>query len=189
MYVFKKLVSRLLFPLPLCVELLVIGLVFLWFTKKQKTGKVLVTTGTALLLLFSCTAFSDLFLRPLETRYPALLPSAQLHSEPEWIAVLGQGYYPDPRLPPNAVINSTFLARLIEAARLHRLYPGAELLVSVSGPDATPTEKREWLDGFSAIIAMDSTRVRLITTARDTKDEVRLIRQTIGNQPFALVSV
>ena len=44
-----KIVSRLFFPLPVICELMIVGLVLLWFTRRQKAGRILVTTTRRLL--------------------------------------------------------------------------------------------------------------------------------------------
>jgi hypothetical protein len=66
MFLFKKLVSPLLFPLPLASFLLLLGLALLWFTKKQKAGKVLVSAGTFWLLSLGFGIFAPWTLAPLE---------------------------------------------------------------------------------------------------------------------------
>jgi hypothetical protein len=46
----------------LCLEVLLIGLLLLWFTRKQKTGKTVVTLAGALLFLFASPLPSDMLL-------------------------------------------------------------------------------------------------------------------------------
>ena len=58
------------FPLPLCLGLLLAGLVLLWFTKKQKAGKILASIAGILLLLLSHSVVGDLLLGRLESAYP-----------------------------------------------------------------------------------------------------------------------
>jgi uncharacterized SAM-binding protein YcdF (DUF218 family) len=66
MFLFKKIVPQFLFPVPLVLELLLLGLALLWFTRRQRAGRVLVSAGTGLLLIFSNAFVSHLLLRPLE---------------------------------------------------------------------------------------------------------------------------
>ncbi len=70
MFLFKKIVAQFFMPVALCLEILVLGLVFLWSTRRQRLGKTLVTLGTALLALFGYQATTDWMLRPLEEKYP-----------------------------------------------------------------------------------------------------------------------
>ncbi|MDT5158330.1 MAG: hypothetical protein QOH51_2687, partial [Acidobacteriota bacterium] len=51
MFLFKKIVAPFLMPVPFCVALLLIGLLLLWFTRRQRAGKLFVTAGTLLLTL------------------------------------------------------------------------------------------------------------------------------------------
>ncbi|OQW98580.1 MAG: hypothetical protein BWK73_52210 [Thiothrix lacustris] len=70
MFLFKKLLSNAIMPLSLCVLLLLIGLVLLWFTHRQKTGRVLVTAGSVLLLAVSYGWGFVPALKALEHEYP-----------------------------------------------------------------------------------------------------------------------
>ncbi len=83
MFLMKKIVSRFLFPVPLSLEFLMVGLFLLWFTRRQRAGKVLVTCGAMLLVGLSNTFISNALLRPLERRYPPLV-----------VARLGRGLRP-----------------------------------------------------------------------------------------------
>ncbi|MGD1103403.1 MAG: envelope biogenesis factor ElyC, partial [Terriglobia bacterium] len=73
MFLLKKIVSRFLFPLPLSLEFLFVGLFLLWFTRRQRAGKALVTCGALLLVGLSNIFTSNALLRPLEQRYPPLV--------------------------------------------------------------------------------------------------------------------
>src|SRR5215469_3023141 len=104
MFLFKKIVSPLFLPVPFCLEILILGLVLIWFTRRQRAGKLFLTLGTLLLLLFSNTTMSDLLLRGLEYRYPqsAIAGGEELHaagSPVKYIVVLGGGYSDDPNVP------------------------------------------------------------------------------------------
>jgi uncharacterized SAM-binding protein YcdF (DUF218 family) len=72
MFFLKKLLSRFLFPVPLCAELLVLGLLLWSFTKWKKLGRGLVVAGTLLLLAFSYPWLPRLALSHLESQYPPL---------------------------------------------------------------------------------------------------------------------
>ena len=53
MFLFKKIVGPFFLPVSIGLEVMLLGLFFLWFTRRQRTGKVLVTTGVAALGLLS----------------------------------------------------------------------------------------------------------------------------------------
>ena len=55
MSLLQKIFAPLFLPLSVCVLLLGIGIGLLWFTRRQRAGKVVVTAGFALLALLSYT--------------------------------------------------------------------------------------------------------------------------------------
>ena len=90
-FVLKKIIAPLFLPLPLCLTALLVGLYFLWFTRKQKVGKITVTGGVVLLALFSYGLFSNSLLKPLESKFPPLLDLQEV-SDVKWVVVLGSGH-------------------------------------------------------------------------------------------------
>lgn len=189
MFFLKKLLSRLLFPVPLCAELLVIGLILLLFTKRQKLAKVFLVAGTILLLSFSFSLFPNNTLGPLERSYPVLLnlqpPPA---NSPVFIGVLGQGISSDTNLSANLKFNAMMLGRMVEAARLHRMLPGSKILVSVAGASASEEEKRRALGAFYAILGIAPQHLHLVSTARDSEDEINAFKTLAGTNQVYLVS-
>ena len=104
------------FPVSLCLELLLVGLLLLWFTRKQKTGKVVLSIGFLLFATLSFSAVSDGLLRPLEYVYPPILKSDGI-SGIKWVVVLGGGHTSDPQLPVTSQIGGGSVARLVEGIR------------------------------------------------------------------------
>ena len=101
MFLFKKIVASFFLPTTLVFLFLFIGIIFLWFTKKQKVGKILDTVGFVLLTLFSYRIFTDrLFSNGLEQEYPSLLTISKATGA-SWVVVLGGGVPSDDRLPGN----------------------------------------------------------------------------------------
>ena len=60
MYLLKKILSQFFMPLTAVLLIAVSGLYLLHFTRKQKTGKRLVTISILILLILSFLPFSDL---------------------------------------------------------------------------------------------------------------------------------
>ena len=88
----------LLFPALFSLELLLLGVCLLWFTKRQKTGRILVTVGTVLLALLSHGGVGNLLLAPLEHQSPAWQASASGNAalagrQPQRVVVLRRGIF------------------------------------------------------------------------------------------------
>lgn len=193
MFLFRKLLAPFFFPLPLCLAFLGLGLMLLWFTRRPRAGRTLVTMGTLLLALFSFSPFPDFLLEPLERQYSQVNPADLLAgSQPDgapikWIVALGGGVNSDPELSPITQLSYSSLVRLLEAIRLQRELPGSKLLVSGGGGYDKTT-----VAAVMARVAQDLGVKRedlvLEAESRDTEDEARLIKPLVGKERFLLVT-
>ncbi|MDP2044645.1 MAG: ElyC/SanA/YdcF family protein [Deltaproteobacteria bacterium] len=193
MFVVKKIVALFFYPVGLCLGILVLGLFCLWATRRQRLGKVLVTLGTVLLLLFSTSLISSGLLVPLEQRYPALLHPETVSwglkdsTSPKWIVVLGGGHVSDPRLPANSQISGAALGRVVEGVRLHKAVPGSKLLLS-GGAVFDPVPEAEVMAQVAVVLGVKPQDIRLERDSRDTAEEAKIIANMIGRERFILVT-
>lgn len=187
MFLLKKYVARLFFPLPLSLEFLLLGLALLWFTRRQRTGKILVTVGTLLLCLFGSGLVADFVLRPLESDYaPLLAPEKTLGGRAElvkWILVLAAGYAPDEDVPVTSRFTGGSLTRLAEGIRIQRHLPGSKLLLSLD-----PHGNAKDLQELAGILGVDARDMAIHPIALDTRSEATYFREVIGDAPFVLVT-
>jgi len=186
MFMLKNIVAPLFYPLSLCIELLLLGLFLLWFTRKQRAGKTIVSLGVILLCLFSYCAVSDILLRPLEHKYPPLINPADVHNI-RWIVVLGGGLIYDPGIPATSQLSDASLARLVEGIRLHKMLPGSKLVLSGGSVFGLVPEAVIMADAARSIGANGRDLI-LESLSRDTKDEARLIQKIVGRARFVLVT-
>jgi uncharacterized SAM-binding protein YcdF (DUF218 family) len=192
MYIFKKLISRFFFPLPLCLGLLLAGLVLLWFTKKQKAGKILASIAGILLLLLSHSVVGDLLLGRLESAYPALDDPAAACADASgipcrWIVVLGGGYSPEERLPLSARPSSGTVVRLVEGIRIQKELPAAKLLLSAETSVGWKHSAAD-LMRLATTLGVDRRSVATMEGAKDTEEELDLIQRIVGEDRFILVT-
>ena len=94
----------MLLPMTLVLGILIIGLFFLFLTKRQRTGKVFILIGTLFLGLVSYDAISGSIVSPLEYKYPPILNTKGIQPV-KWIVVLGGGHVSDPKLPVTSQID------------------------------------------------------------------------------------
>ena len=186
MFLFKKVVAPLFFPVSLCLEILILGLFLLFFTKKQKAGKVIMLIGVILFASLSYDPVSNRLLEPLEYQYPPLVVN-ETSSSVKWIVVLGGGHTSDPRLPVTSQISDESLVRLVEAIRLYKELPGCKLILS-GGRCFDPVSEAEIMAGVARAIGVNEQDLVLETGSRDTKDQARRIQSVVGNDRFVLVT-
>jgi uncharacterized SAM-binding protein YcdF (DUF218 family) len=182
LFVLKKLVSRLVFPIPLCLELLVLGIILQLTTRARKTALLCMITGTGLMLLFSLQAPSCLLLRPLETMYPPAFadsdPGGEL-PQIDWIVVLGGGTLPTTHRPPNSRLATDTLSRVVEGVRLSQLFPEDRMVFTGVGSPGDSDSTAGIMARTAMVLGVDASRITLVGKAKDTPDEARLCARII----------
>jgi uncharacterized SAM-binding protein YcdF (DUF218 family) len=182
--ILKKLISACLLPFPIALLLLVCGLILLWLTQRQRLGRILVSASALLLLIVGYDMVSRPLIAPLERPYAPLTPEAvaALTPPPAAIVVMGSGFRPNPKLPPNDRLSGNGVVRLVEAVRLARLAPGARLIVSDG------LGQGQALAETAAILGVAPQRIAVEPRAFDTAEEAALLPPLVGDAPFLLVT-
>ncbi len=188
MFYFKKILSAFLLPLPLISGFLVVGLVFLWFTRKKTTGRWLVTLGAFFLFIFGNDGVSKQLLYPLEHRFPSRVDVALSRgNSPKWIVVLSGGHLPRKKLPLSSRPGESTLVRTLEGILLHRRHPGTRLFFSGgrsgSGPSAAET-----MADLALALGVLPKHIRIDPVSKDTKDQAKHLSAVLGKAPFFLVT-
>jgi uncharacterized SAM-binding protein YcdF (DUF218 family) len=191
MFIVKKLVSAFLLPLPICLTLLAVGLGLLWFTRRQRAGKVLVTVATGLLTVLSFGFVGELALKPLERHRPLLVPGFPSPLDPRarnarWIVVLGGGHGTAPGVPPTSQLGPGTLARLVEAVRLKKQIPAARLVFS--GGFGGKVVHADVVAAAAELLGIRRDDMVLERQTFDTVDEARFIGKIVGKDELVLVT-
>lgn len=148
-----------------------------WLKQRRGWFVFLTAIGFALMLAGSLPVFSFDSNRNREFKHNPLEPTTDLiQGRPVLIYVLGTGFNPDSELPANSQVSGTFLSRLLEGYRIYRSVPNTRLLVSIANEDADPNDKKVFLDTMSQLLAIDPQRVDLVTDAKSTEDEAKLLK-------------
>ena len=144
MFLLKKIAAPFLFPVPLSLLFALSGLFFLFFTRRRRTGKLLVAVGVLIFALLGFDQISSKIIVPLEQKYGAYSPSISGNvSDPvKFVAVLGGGHTSDPSLPVTSQLSRASLLRLVEGIRVYRKNPGSKIILSGGAEfDAVPEAK------------------------------------------------
>jgi uncharacterized SAM-binding protein YcdF (DUF218 family) len=166
MFEFKKIVGPLFYPLPFCFIVIIIGLLLLWFTRRQITGKIVITIGACLLYLSGNIFIADSILKPLEREYPKYSSMIPV----KFIVVLGAGHCIDPELPFTSYLTDQATARLVEGIRLHRKHPGSRLVLTGAGVAQTVADVAVAIgvDPNNIVISDDSFSLRVTEKTKST---------------------
>jgi uncharacterized SAM-binding protein YcdF (DUF218 family) len=193
MFWLKKVVSFWLMPLPLCVALLVIGLIFLVFTRRRAAGVWLVCVATLILLILSSNIASTLLTHPLEARYaaiPEVTPGQALPASIAgctYIAVLGSGHSDLAGVSATGELSTAGLARIVEGVRLMRVLPNSKLIVSGPGRPYGRTHASV-LASAALSLGADEKRLILLETAKDTEEEAVAVAAIATGAKTAVVT-
>ena len=174
-------------PVPVCILLALLGLFCLWFTRRQKTGKVLVTISTLLLGIFSYGAVSDMLARPLEQEYPPIMEFEGL-KDVKWVVVLGGGSKVDRDLPLSTYLSEACLIRLSEGIYIHNRLPGSKLIVTGRSGFEGITPVAEVMGDVAVEWGVEPEDIVLETKATDTKDHPIYVKEIVGKDRFILVT-
>jgi uncharacterized SAM-binding protein YcdF (DUF218 family) len=166
LFVLKKIITFALYPISLCLTVLVVGLFFIWFTRKQKIGKILVTTGVVALALFSFGFLPEPLLSSLEHNYPPLTDLKGM-DDVKWIVVLGGGHNSDPRYPVNDQLSGASLSRLVEGIRIHNTLNHSRLIFS-GGAVFDPVPEAKVMADVALTLGVDPGNILLELNSKDT---------------------
>lgn len=187
MFLFKKLVTPFLMPVPFCLALLVAGLALLWLGRRQRAGRWLATLGALGLLLLGYGAGTGRVLASLEREHAPAGDVSAAAGRVRWVVVLGGGSSSDAELPAALRLSEGSLARLVEGVRLHRQLPGSRLLLSGgsvfgSDPDA------ETMRALAVELGVDPAALELDAASPDTETQAEVVRARLGTEEFYLVT-
>ena len=186
-FLLKKIISPFLMPVPAVLLLALMGLFCLWFTRRQKTGKVLVTMSILLLGFFSYGAVSDMLARPLEQEYAPIACFKSLKGV-KWVVVLGGGSAVDKELPLSTYLSDASLVRLAEGVYIHKRLPGSKLIVTGRSGFEGITPVAEVMGDVAVEWGVEREDVVLEAEAKDTKDHPIYVKKIVEKDKFVLVT-
>jgi len=187
-FLLKKIIAPFLFPVPIIVIILGIGLFRLYRGQRRVApkGRAWMTLGYLLLLILSTRPAPTWLLGGLEDQYPNFSPHvATVH--PAAVVVLAGGVSDDESLDPLQRLSESTLARLAEGIRLARYYPDARLVVSGGSP-FTEVSGADMMAKAAVELGFDSARVDLEELSLDTDDQAKAMEAMMGDRAFILVT-
>jgi uncharacterized SAM-binding protein YcdF (DUF218 family) len=187
-FLVKKIIAPFLFPVPIIVIVLGIGLIRLWRGQRKTAprGRNWLTMGFVLLVVLSTRPLPTYLLGELEARYPDFSPEV-VTIDPAAIVVLAGGISDDESLDPLQRLSESTLVRLAEGMKLARRYPSARLVVSGGSP-FTAVSGASMMAGAAIQLGFDSTRIDLEELSLDTDDQAQAIAGMLGARAFILVT-
>lgn len=169
-------------PLSIIVLLLVIAIIF--YRLKPKFSFSALISATVLLILCTLPPVSDNLMAPLEDNYPAFSQSSQTL---DYIIILGGVHTTVHSLPATSQLKSSSLERLVEAIRIYRLHPEAQIITSgfAAGDENSNAEK---VKQAAILLGIPAHKILTENFPQDTEEEAQLIAPRVINKNVALVT-
>ncbi|MBD2814048.1 envelope biogenesis factor ElyC [Xenorhabdus sp. Flor] len=188
LFLLKKYVGALLMPLPLIILISLAALLLLWFTRWQKTGKVILSLSWLALLLLSLQPVADRLLLPVEGKYiQRYEPDTKHAPSVKYIVVLGGGFTYNPEWAPSANLISNSLPRVTEGIRLYRLNPGAKMIFT-GGKGVNSISSAEISAMVAQSLGVPVEDTIALKNPLDTEEEATEVEKVVKQQPFILVT-
>lgn len=187
-----EVLKQFLLPSNLMALLVLGGLCCLVFRKARRHAGWLFGAAGLVFLVFANGPVSHYLVRQLEDRYPAF--SADRHPQDfKEIVVLTGHALADPRLPISSTVNSSSAFRILEALRLHRLFPGAR--ITVSGSEDVPMLMQKLLTSLGVkeeLIAIENQSRNTFESAVHLKDRMKdrefILVTSAGHMPRSMMA-
>lgn len=186
LFVGKKIVSKLVYPVGAVLALWVVGLIVRRCRPRSSAGTILILLGGIMLVAFASPVTSYVLLRPLETWAGPYADPNELERKGVRHVVVLAGIVAGKGLPPaDRWGNGIF--RVMEGARLCRRVQGSRLVLLQ--PGFLPQERlREQMAALPEEMGISAKDLVLEEGALDTLDEALIVKRILGDRPFALVT-
>ena len=182
MFLFKKIVSAFLLPIPIGLFLLLIAFIYLMFNSYKK-AKVFSFLALLWFALLSFQPVSDAILKPLENAYPSLIETPKV----QYVLVLGSGHKSDDELSITSQIKMVGINRLVEGIRHYKNLENAKLIVS--GYSVTDENSHAFMQEKLAIsMGVKKEDIIRLDTPKDTKEEAIEVKKIVKNEQIILVT-
>lgn len=182
LFLLKKIVSLMIMPLSITILLLLFAIVF--YRIKPRFSFVSLLIATSLLVATTLPPISDTVMAPLENNYPVFTRSAK---PVDYIVILGGAHTTVEGLPATSQLSSSSLSRLVEALRIYKMHPEAQIITSgFSGGDISSNAEKV----KQAAVSLGVPAHRIITEnfPQDTEEEAQLISPRVINSNVVLVT-
>jgi len=184
LFTLKKAIGGLLLPLPLLLLIMASGLFLLWFSRWQKTGKIILSSGWLILFLISLQPVADALLAPVENQFATWHGSTKV----DYVVVLGGGYTWNPQWAPGSNMIGNSLPRLVEGIRLWRENPGSKMIFTGAAAQNNPVSSAEVTARVAQTLGVPRSEIVTLDKPRDTSQEAVEVAKIVGSRPFLLVT-
>jgi uncharacterized SAM-binding protein YcdF (DUF218 family) len=175
------LIKQLLLPSNLMMLLILAGVGCLFFRKARRLAAWLLGAGGLVFLVFANGPLSFYLVRQLENQTPPFSADSHATAFKEIVVLTGHAL-PDARLPASSTVNSSSAFRILEALRLHQLFPDAR--ITISGWDDVPL----LMKNLMTHLGVGEESISVECESRNTGESAVHLKERIKDDNFILVT-
>ena len=127
---------------------------------------------------------ADQIMRPLESNFESFTLSQK---RIDYIIVLGCGHTTDDAIPATSQLKECSLQRLVEALRVFRLYPEAQIITSGAAL-SDPIANAEKVKQAAMLLGVPEHKIIVESFPKDTEEEAELIAPRVIGKNVILVT-
>ncbi|MBM4340549.1 MAG: hypothetical protein FJ110_13530 [Deltaproteobacteria bacterium] len=177
----SEIARFLVVPSHLIVLLFIAGLITLLFRRTRGSSVFLLGTGAALYIVFGMGPVSYWLLGRLEQRYPAIHSLDHLENIGTIVILTGH-VEPDPYFPISSAVSSSAAFRLMEAARIWKMFPDKQILISGHETAAGIMKK------VLVSLGLPESQIAIEGRSGNTYESAVNIQKIMGSRSFILVT-
>jgi len=174
---FLEIFKTLLEPSVFILAFFILGIIFVFQTRRRRLGKILLIIGIAIYYIFSITPTADLVLLPLENQYK---PLERTDSD---IIVLLTGGVRDKGLPLTSILTESTLFRTIETIQVY-FKTDKQAKIIISGTNEETVSIAKFLESFN----VPKEDIILEGESKNTYDSAKAVKEIVGEEAFFLVT-
>jgi uncharacterized SAM-binding protein YcdF (DUF218 family) len=182
LFLLKKIIGLLIMPLSLITLLLIVSIVT--FKRKPSLSFKCLLSASILLFLSSTGFVSDKVMQPIESSYESYSYSGK---KIDYIVILGCGHTTNQAIPATSQLMPCSLQRLVEALRVFKLHPEAQLITSGASFDDNKSNA-ETVKQAAILLGVPETKILIENFPKDTEEESELIAPRVKGKNVILVT-
>ena len=186
MFLFKKIVSAFLLPIPIGLFLLLLAVYFL-LTNSYTKAKVFLSLGFLWFVLLSFQPISNAIINPLENSHKALLNIPNV----EYVLVLGSGHNTNENLSITSQLSSVASVRINEGIRVFKAIEqkNENDKIVFSGYKGFDKNYHSFMASKLALsLGVNKDKIIKLDKPTDTRQEAIEMKKIVGEKPFVLVT-
>ena len=170
------------------IGLLLIAVLILIWTKKQKMAKWCITLGTSLFILFAFDPFTEVLLNSFENKYPAFVTKAiPQGTKIKYVVVLAGGYVPNSPLHPlTTELTRYTLGRVIEGIKIQNEIPDS--FIVFTGKGWAERSEASAMQEMAIKLGAKPDHIIIEEESRNTFEHTINLKALLKDQPFVLVT-